>query len=73
MVLFSDSELLRTSTLGSKGFLAFSKAFLLVNGHQGRLTHYSSATTVNLVDSDLDGLDPLWGIALEVDIVLSAT
>ena len=65
MRLMGD-EKMRFSSLGPAGFKAFTKAFLLVNGRAGKLTHFVTAATVHLVDDDLEGLDALWMIALEV-------
>lgn len=65
-VLMADSATFRFPSLGPKGFKLFTKAFLLVNGAEGKLAQFHNAATVQLLDPALDGLDTLWTIALEV-------
>ena len=71
-VLMADSATFRFSSLGPKGFRLFTKAFLLVNGVEGKLAQFHNAATVQLLDPALDGLDTLWTIALEVGCCVGA-
>jgi hypothetical protein len=71
-VLMADSATFRFPSLGPKGFKLFTKAFLLVNGAEGKLAQFHNAATVQLLDPALDGLDTLWTIALEVGCCVGA-
>ena len=64
--LMADSGAMRYSSLGPAGFKAFTRAFLVVNGTAGKLSHFHSQAFMQLLDDDLDGVDALWNIALEV-------